>query len=902
MEISSFQERFYEVTWKPQNHYRSTSADLPGPAEIFPNLLLEMSQLLNQPGLAKAEKIFSEIEDLSIVYVMATFSKLGWKWEIGRRFSTTQIASELGIIDQHQQLLARFLEMLVEAKILWRSQDQWEVAAIPDYQDPDNYFRSLGCPEARPEIKLVKLCGSRLSEVLVGKCSALELLFPESDFTELFDLYHDSVSQILMNRLITKAVLTLLEHLPLGRRCRILEIGAGTGGTTAHLLPYLPASQVEYVFTDIARVFLQKAKARFQNFPFVHYRLLNIEQEPPLPTDELGCYDLIIAANVLHTTKELSKTLNHINKLLLPGGMLVLLESTAQVRWLDLVFGTSAGWWRFADYSLRPAYPLISAEQWEDLLKEHGFDEALSISPNEALKLGLTSRQPVLHPQAVLLAQKAMVRPKLQPPRCWVILADEQGIGLRLQERLGSIQGHCSLVFRGAAYEQVSESEFRVNPAQPEDFHHLVKALSQPVFGIVHLWSLDIPAFPPGIESQAVCSDILDQASLWGCGSLLHLLQAMADQGEAKRCLCLVTRGAQPVEAQGAVPGLSQSPLWGMGKIIALEQPSLDCLCLDLDPDGRVPEDQIIFNEIKYMTLEDQVGWRQGQRFVARLLSHQPASADEDREKTDDPRPGNFTCPCESSFLITGGFGGLGLLTAQCLIAHGACCLVLIDHHAPGPATQDQLRKLQKGQVKIIPTQADITNVEQVSQIFKDIKLTLPPLRGIIHTAGIIDDGLLGQLTWERMRAVMAPKVKGAWLLHAMTASPDIGLDFFVMFSSCITMLGNLGQANYAAANTFLDCLAHYRRSQGLPGLAINWGPWSDIGMLSSYPSAVRWLKRIGFGLISRAGGLSLMEYLLPRSGPQIGVMSVDWPTFLEQFGLAKKPFFAAVTKKSKET
>ncbi len=898
-EINSFPERFYEVAWKPLNHYSSVPTYIPSPAEIYPNLLPELSRLLKQLSLAEDEKTFSELEALSIVYVLDSLSRLGWKWEVGQWFSETQIASELGIIEQHQQLLRRFLEMLAEERILQRRGDLWEVAAVPDYRDPEEFSRVRCCPEARPEMKLLRRCGARLPEILVGKCTALELLFPEGDFTELSELYQESVLQALMNRLITKAVIGVLEHLPRGRCCRILEIGAGTGGTTAHLLPHLPASQVEYVFTDIARVFLHKAKARFQNYPFVRYCLLDIEQEPALPDNGPDGYDLIIAANVLHATKDLSQTLTHIQQLLHPGGMLVLLEGTAPVRWLDLVFGLTDGWWRFADHSLRPSYPLISASQWEALLKEHGFSEAVSISPNESLKLGLTSRQPVLHPQAVLLAQKAPSKPQSLPERNWLILADTQGIGLRLKDRLVLSKGHCSLVFPGECYEQVSECEFRVNPGQPEDFRQLFQALPQPLSGVVHLWSLDIPPLPTGNDSRSSATDILDQAALMSCGSTLHLFQAMADQDAGKTCWCLVTRGAQSVEAQDTAQGLPQSPLWGLGKIMALELTRMDCLRLDLDPQDLGREDQVIFDEINNITMEDQIAWRHGRRYAARLVPHQPVSAGGGSGPLEVVRPGNFTCRSDGSYLVTGGLGGLGLLTARWLREHGARFLVLLDRQAPGPAAQDQLQRLQKTGVKLVTAQADIADAAQVSQIFKDLKPNLPPLRGIIHTAGVLDDCLLGQLDWERLTAVMAPKVKGAWLLHALTASPDYSLDFFILFSSVITMLGNLGQANYAAANAFLDCLAHYRRSRGLPGLAINWGSWSEIGMMSRYPSGVKWLDRLGIGSISPSRGLKLLEYLISQPAPQVGVMSIDWPKFLEQYGLENKPYFADFVKNS---
>lgn len=889
-EIDSFPEKFYEVVWRPQAHSTLIFDYIPSPALIYQDLLLELARLLHESDLAEYEKSFHDLEELSIVYVLAAFCKLGWKWEVGQRFSKNQMVSALGIINQHLQLLERFLDMLSEEGILRRCGDLWEVERIPEFQDPDELAGSLSSPEPRPEVRLLKHCGPRLPEALLGKCSALELLFPEGDFAPLSDLYQNS-PMLQMNSLLKRAVLTVLEHLPPGHRCRILEIGAGTGGTTSHLLPHLPPSRVEYVFTDVARVFLHKAKTRFQNYPFMRYRLLNIEQKPILQKDEPDRYDIIVAVNVLHATKDLAQTLDHIRLLLHPGGMLLLLEGTAPARWVDLVFGATEGWWRFADHHLRPSYPLISAIQWETLLKEHGFGAVVSISPNEAHELGITSSRPVLHPNALLVAQATPMNPGALSERNWLILADGQGIGRRLKERIVSSRERCYLVFPGEAYEQVSEGEFRVDPSRPEDFHRLMRVLPHPLSGVVHLWSLDIPQLHTGDDSYGSYNDMLDRASLLSCGSTLHLLQAMADQ-EAS-LLCLVTRGAQPVGAEATMPGIAQSPLWGMGKIIALERPDLNCLRLDLDPQDPGKEDQVIFQEMDCITLEDQVAWRNGQRYVARLVHHQSVSSGEASPKTGTARPGEMICRGDAGYLITGGWGGLGLVTARWLVDHGARCLILMNRHAPDPEARSQIQELEESEVQIVLVQGDVSDAGQLSKMFADIDRALPPLRGIIHTAGVIDDDLLQQLDWERFTAVMAPKVKGAWLLHAMTASPRFSLDFFILFSSAITMLSNLGQTNYAAANAFLDGLAHYRRSRGLPGLTINWGPWSETGMLKRYPTATRWLELLGISTLSPQRGLMILDDLLSRSSAQIGVMAIDWPVFLEQYGLRNKPFFA---------
>src|SRR5215469_16693916 len=156
----------------------------------------------------------------------------------------------------------------------------------------------------------------------------------------------------------------------------------------------------------------------------------------------------------------------------------------------------------------------------------------------------------------------------------------------------------------------------------------------------------------------------------------------------------------------------------------------------------------------------------------------------------------------------------------------------------------------------------------------------MPPLRGIIHAAGILDDGLLVHLDQERLAAVMAPKVQGAWNLHTLTK--DMPLDFFVLFSSVASMLGSPGQGSYAAANAFLDALSHQRRALGLPSLTINWGPWSAVGM-AAQPGRSRRFASFGLDAIAPQQGFQALEQLLPqRDGAQVMVVSANWQQMLD--------------------
>ncbi|MFZ4850711.1 MAG: SDR family NAD(P)-dependent oxidoreductase, partial [Caldilinea sp.] len=222
----------------------------------------------------------------------------------------------------------------------------------------------------------------------------------------------------------------------------------------------------------------------------------------------------------------------------------------------------------------------------------------------------------------------------------------------------------------------------------------------------------------------------------------------------------------------------------------------------------------------------------------------------------------------EASYLVTGGLGGLGLQIAQELAAVGARQLLLAGRS--GVRTEAQralLAELGQSGVRVEVVQADVADAAAVRALV-DRALSLGPLRGIVHAAGVLDDGVLAAQTPARFAAVLAPKAEGAWHLHRLTQQCD--LDFFVAFSSTTSLVGNPGQSNYAAANGFLDGLMQARHSQGLPGLSINWGPWAEVGMAAHLRSQI---QRQGMGLIAPGQGRQLFRHLLAQPVAQVGVL-----------------------------
>ncbi|MGB3238915.1 MAG: SDR family NAD(P)-dependent oxidoreductase, partial [Geitlerinemataceae cyanobacterium] len=243
----------------------------------------------------------------------------------------------------------------------------------------------------------------------------------------------------------------------------------------------------------------------------------------------------------------------------------------------------------------------------------------------------------------------------------------------------------------------------------------------------------------------------------------------------------------------------------------------------------------------------------------------------------------------DGSYLITGGMGGLGLRVAHWLVEKGARHLILMGRQGATAAIALQIQELEQAGAIVTPLCADVSDESQMRTVLGDLAIAAPPLLGIIHAAGVLEDGVLQQQTWERFRRVMAPKVQGAWNLHVFTQNQS--LDFFVLFSSSASILGAAGQANYGAANAFLDALATYRRSQGLPGLSINWGPWEEVGMTAALQLNDR-LREKGEDSIPPERGLHILEQLLQQAAVQVGVMPMNWSRFLERTG-AISPFFS---------
>jgi len=803
----------------------------------------------------------------------------------------------------------------------------------------------------------------------------------------------------------------------------------------------------------------------------------------------------------------------------------------------------------------------------------------------------------------------------------WLIFADKGGIGVELAERLRAQGDRCVLVFPGEIYQQLEPEHYQLNPLKPLDFQRLFQNIvgseQHPDLGVVHLWSLE------ETQGNEISINVQNGQAL-GCGSVLHLVQAVALAGwSGLQHLWLVTRGAQSLGTELSPVQVQQAPLWGLGRVIALEHPEMHCVCLDLEPSTEQNEISTLLAELSSPDREQQIAYRQGDRHVARLVrceSKPPSSQGQLQVPLSQPfqlkissygildnltlvpmtrrqprageveiqvratglnfrdvlnalgmlqkyseqlgiesstempfggecagtivavgenvtnfkvgdeviaalaigsfssfvnvnaefvalKPQNLsfeeaaTIPiafltayyglhllgkiktgdrvlihaaaggvgqaavqlaqragaeifataspskwaflksigvehvmnsrtldfaeevmnmtkgqgvnivfnslsCEfidkivsvlsqngrfieigklgiwdelqvqeirpdvsyypfdlldisiqnpsaigellqklmsfqqctpqplphkvfpienvinafrymaqakhigkvvvslpsvddgldreqvrsdSSYLITGGMGALGLKVADWMVEQGVRHLILTGRNGASTAVRQAIMQWEQTGASVVVAQADMSKREDVARVLDTVQASMPPLRGIVHAAGVLDDGVLLQQNWERFTSVMAPKVEGAWNLHTLTQ--NLPLDFFVCFSSVAALLGSPGQGNYAAANAFMDALAHHRQALGLPGLSINWGAWADAGMAAQLGSRNQHrIADLGLEPIAPQEGLQVMAKLLTTGAVQVGVMPVNWSKFIQQFPVGAYP------------
>lgn len=593
------------------------------PAEIAEAIGPDVAALA---GELDRDRYYREVEPkldaLTVAYVLEAFRRLRRPLASGQRLTVDTLAKTLGIDGQHSRLFSRLFGILAEAGVIYKMDVDWKVDRLPETADPANLLAELrdGYPELAPELDLIARCGEKLADVLRGDEDPLQLIFPDGALDDAERLYRDSRTFGTYNRMLEHAMRAVIDRLPADRHLRILEIGAGTGALASHILDLLPAGRTTYVYTDISTAFTAKAEQRFaHDYPFLQFQILDIEKDPVEQGFELGTFDLVLASDAVHATRDMHTTMTNVAKLMAPEGLLALLELTNPPNWFDLVFGMLKGWWLFEDIKLRKSHPWMGREAWQHVFDDTGFTDVAILGDRddaESLHSVFLARGP--DAEAKRAAAADPLDRALREPATWLILADDGKVGECLAERL-SRRGQVPVLVRPgdkADGTDARQGNIRIHsPADIEDLVARIHAGDPPCRAIIHLWMLDAAPF------DSAGNNALDDAEARGPGVAIDLIKALAAREKtAPPRLVLVTRaGTRLEEAAGRPVDPVQAPLLGLGRVIANEHPELRPTVIDIT---ARPDDAEIDNLLSECVLDEgeaEVALRGKRRFVHRL-------------------------------------------------------------------------------------------------------------------------------------------------------------------------------------------------------------------------------------------------------------------------------------------
>jgi NADP-dependent 3-hydroxy acid dehydrogenase YdfG/acyl carrier protein len=331
----------------------------------------------------------------------------------------------------------------------------------------------------------------------------------------------------------------------------------------------------------------------------------------------------------------------------------------------------------------------------------------------------------------------------------------------------------------------------------------------------------------------------------------------------------IITKNTQKIGENEAI-NVSQAPIWGLAKVIAHEYSEIFDGIIDIDEFCLNGEFTLLMNEMISNEVEEVCLRQDKNRYINRLIQH--------KEYMSNPQHplDSITISSEGEYLITGATGAVGMSYAQYIVNSGARKILFMCRNYPNDSVMAQMNSFKEKGVKIELLLADVCNASEVEKVLANYKNIV----GVIHGAGVLKDKMLRDLDWDEFEYVMNPKVKGT--LNVLRAINLKNIDFFIMLSSITSVLGNIGQANYASANYFMNSLAHYMEQKGVHGYAVCWGPWQSGGMVNENNSVMKNLSASGIKSFDKDTALKLIGELFDNINSNITVLDIDWKKYEE--------------------
>jgi len=614
---------FYEYKWNMKP--RTDQELLRNPGEYLPSpnsIRTEVAKTLQEVNARHEQKEYYDLYEpeqwkLTIGYIANALKELGLNFEVGKVINVEAAAADFKIVKEHNRLFHHMFLLLKNAGFVSGDNGVYTIIKTPSFRDTRAWMDELHgkYPQFHHESTLLGRCGPEIAGVLQGTIDPIQLIFPEDKWDAIVKYYVEGFAFKKYNDIAAKSISELIANLPADQTLRVLEIGAGTGGMTQAILPMLPADRTEYVYTDLSHMFLLKAQQRFARYPFVQYRIMDIEKDPATQGIDLNSFDLIIASDVIHATRNLSVSLGNAKKLLASEGILMMLEVTNSPVYLDFIFGMTEGWWLFEDMDIRPLHATMAPETWKTVLQSNGFSDVAMYSDFEKNDV---SCQSVILARAEKLDLNTVKVENVAKTTVadWLVFADENGTADKIIQQLKALNKTITIVKKSNAFNKVSEHVFEIYTLGQEGADAVIEhaATNGNLQCIIFAWGLDAVANEQLSEASIISSE--EQSSIM----LMNVMRKLNTTNyKDKPSIWLLSSGAQSIGGSPAIINLAQEGLRGVSRVVVNEFPLFKSRMVDFSATVEQVEIDALVEEFFSTDSEDEIAFRGKKRYFNKL-------------------------------------------------------------------------------------------------------------------------------------------------------------------------------------------------------------------------------------------------------------------------------------------
>jgi acyl transferase domain-containing protein/NADPH:quinone reductase-like Zn-dependent oxidoreductase/surfactin synthase thioesterase subunit/NAD(P)-dependent dehydrogenase (short-subunit alcohol dehydrogenase family)/phospholipid N-methyltransferase/aryl carrier-like protein len=614
---------FYEYNWNmktraDQELMRNPGEYLTAPTAISSGVQKMIEEVKNRSEQNEYYKKYEpEQYNLTMAYICKSLKDMGMSFELGSEVNVEKQIVKMGIIADHHRLFHHMYKLLHTAGFVSGADGQFKVIKAPDFRDVTSWMDELNnqFPQFHHESTLLGRCGPEIQGVLQGTVDPIQLIFPEDKWDAIVQYYVEGFAFKKYNDIASRSISELIKNIPEDQTIRILEIGAGTGGMTQAILPMLPPDRTEYVFTDLSHMFMLKAQQHFDKYPFVQYKIMDIEQDPTEQGFDLNTFDIIIASDVIHATRNLSVSLGNAQKLLASEGVLMMLEVTNSPVYLDFIFGMTEGWWLYEDLDVRTEHATMAPDKWKAVLESNGYSNVACYSDypknDVSCQTVIMARSQKLDLEAIENDNKT----KLAAGN-WLIFSDNSGVSDKIITHLKTLNKTCSTVKIGDGFKELGKGQFTVNALSQDDTNKVLDyANKQDNFeGIIYAWGIDL------IENAKLTAETIEQGESLGTIMMLNIMKKLNDSQYKKNpSIWVLFSGSQSVAGKPELINLSQEGLRGVSRCIVNEFPNYITTLVDFNSPVQDNEIEVFIDEVFANDRVDELAFRGKSRYVNKL-------------------------------------------------------------------------------------------------------------------------------------------------------------------------------------------------------------------------------------------------------------------------------------------